>query len=301
MSRLAAFVLLPALAVPLLLLAAGCKSEQGALAPAGAAPGPSAAELQLETVLRVVFGATPDVDLAAFLGRLPEGFPEAFPLYGTASPTSGFRVNTETGLLLFAVFAVRGDVEEVFSFFEEALPEHGWEVVGASRARDIQQIQFEDAENSNTNGTILLGSFAAGLPTTLAISLFLEGVGEPPLAEEFELGESLPLPQGYPDRVPLYANSTVLSSDWAEGDGVINFQVRFITTDEIEPIIDFYEEELPLQGWTVVNVDDRVSRVDLTFEDQADPSLGGLVSTGPFLPDTTYTEVTVQFAVIQEP
>lgn len=300
MSRRPAFLLFPLVVAGLLTLAVACKEEQGAPT-AGAASAPTPAEVQLETVLRVVFGATPDVDFTAFVDRLPEGFPEDFPVYAGASPTSGFRVNAETGLLFFAIFETRDEVRKIFAFFEEALQEAGWDLVAESRAQGVSQIQFADPENPNTSGTVLVGSFAAALPNTLAISLFLEGAGEPPPEVEFLLPESVELPTQYPERIPLYANSTVLAVDWAGDDGVTNFQVRFITTDDLDLVIDFYESELALQGWSVVNVDDRISRIDLTFEDQADPSLGGLLSVGPFLPDTDYTEVTVQFAVIEEP
>ena len=69
--------------------------------------------------------------------------------------------------------------------------------------------------------------------------------------------------------------------------------------DDFEPIIEFYEEELEAAGYTV-STSDEGSVVQISFEDDENPDLSGVLQINVFEQDSQLTEITIQVAAETE-
>lgn len=246
----------------------------------------SAEEVQLESVLRPIFGFQQGQQLDVFVGRLPAAFPEDFPLPTGAEPSTGID-GASAGFLLVS-FETDDSANELIDFYIDELEE-------TSVSRGEQNIVRFDGPEGST-GQVIIDQFEEGSDANTLIVLFQ---GEPDVAEEedetFELGESLELPEGFPvDRVPIYPDSTIVQTDSGAPQGFNQFGVTSITTDDFEPIIEFYEEELEAVGWEVADTVDDGASVQIQFSDADDPNSAGIVVITVFARDRTLTSVQIQ-------
>jgi hypothetical protein len=255
-------------------------------------------ELALESVLRPFFGVTSDQDLSIAIGRLPAGFPEDFPIPPSAEPVTGIAATPALNGAMIVTFATDEGPEEILSFYEEELgPE---EIVRLARGQN-NLLQFE--REDGLNGQVIVDEFEEGSDASTMILTIVPAPGDEPEEEEsepFELPESLELPTGYPEElVPVYPESTVIQTDvqagQAEAAGLRQYSVTSVTEDDFEPIIEFYEEELEASGYTVTTSDEG-SVVQISFEDEENPDLSGVLQINVFEQDTELTAITIQVA-----
>lgn len=68
-----------------------------------------------------------------------------------------------------------------------------------------------------------------------------------PPHESGEVRPSPPLPEGFPLDVPVYPGATVLVTHRT----ATQLTVTFITSDGLPPVLAFYREGLPREGWDV--------------------------------------------------
>ena len=255
-------------------------------------------ELALEAVLRPFFGVTSDQELRIAIGRLPAGFPEDFPVPASAEPVTGIAPTPALNGALIVTFETDEGPDELLSFYEEELgPE---EVLRLSRGEN-NLLQFE--REDGLNGQIIVGEFDEGSDQSTMILTIVPAAGDEPEPEQddpFTLPESLALPSGFPEnQVPLYEDAVVIQTDIQTGQGQLaglrQFSVTAVTEDDFEPIIEFYEDELEASGYTV-NTSDEGSVVQISFEDEENPDLSGVLQITVFEPDTALTAITIQVA-----
>lgn len=283
--------ILLALAIAALVLA-GCGafgSDGGGEGSSGGDDGDaSAEELQLESLLRPIFGFDPDQELNVFLDRLPASFPDDFPVPSGAMPVTAID-GPAAGILLVA-FDTPDSAEELITFYESELDE----VTAVSRGE--QNIVRFNSTGGGT-GQVIVDQFQRGSDDNSLILLFQN---EPQAAADeaegtFEPDESLELPEGFPeDRVPLYPESTVIQVDSGEQQGFEQFGATTVSGDDFEPIIEFYEEELEANGWEVADTVDDGNQVQIQFTDPDDPNLAGLVLITVFTQDRLLTSIQIQ-------
>ena len=255
-------------------------------------------ELALEAVLRPFFGVTSDQELRIAIGRLPAGFPEDFPIPASAEPTTGIASTPALNGALIVTFETDEGPDELLSFYEEELGADA--VLRVSRGEN-NLLQFE--REDGLNGQIIVGEFDEGSDESTMILTIVPAAGEEPEEPEddeepFVLPESLELPTGYPeDLVPIYPDATIIQTDVQTGQaelaGLRQFSVTAVSEDDFEPIIEFYEEELEAAGYTVATSDEG-SVVQISFEDEENPDLSGVLQITVFEQDTALTAITIQ-------
>lgn len=69
-------------------------------------------------------------------------------------------------------------------------------------------------------------------------------------AMKAEYGGGAALPKNFPKDVPLYPDAEITASGKLATDLMINFR----TPDHIDQVSQFYQQELPRQGWQLKNV-----------------------------------------------
>lgn len=61
------------------------------------------------------------------------------------------------------------------------------------------------------------------------------------------------VPSDFPSDVPVYGNSTVISSASAVNAGGMGHVLNLETSSSVDSVIDFYKKELAAKGWTVMS------------------------------------------------
>lgn len=247
----------------------------------------------VKQVLQVGQGTDADIDV--YVNKLPPGMPAGIPIYQGARIISSFRILDETGESFFILAETKDDLTKMLAFYEEQMDKDPWQVQGATNADTVTALRF-----TNTNDVGLEGTIAAhkgkekGEVNSIMVTVQRSGTGKEQRRELFTLGESKPLPRGFPQSVPIYANATVTSTTWLRRLGNIDFSVTYLTKDPQDKVIEFYKAQLPKGGWKVTGTTDDGADIILNFEDEKDAQLGGVISATVFDKDSSYTEISVR-------
>ena len=272
----------------------------------------SAEELVLENTLRPLFGFRQADDFTIYLDRLPEGFPEDFPVPQGADPAAAFTFTAQGTSQVVTTFTTDQSPDELIGFYEENLDPEVWEITSVGRGE--QDFILFNALDEEMGGQVAVDQFKRNSDeTNLVVALARpaeegggddeddEDVEEGEEQEDFQLGESVDLPEGYPeDLVPIYPDATVIQSGFSsnpEGGDIRIFNVRQVTEDDFEPVIEFYEEELEDAGWDVADPQDSGAVVQITFEDPEDPDQNGSVTIEVFEQDRDLTSIDITVGV----
>ncbi|MFQ5879223.1 MAG: hypothetical protein ACE5IZ_03475, partial [Dehalococcoidia bacterium] len=224
-------------------------------------------------------------------------FPQEFPVYAGADLVASFRSVAIDGTGYLTVFSTADSVEQVIAFYEDALAQVGpWQVMGVSLSAESGAVQFADPADINFNGTVVVTNIPEREGATgIGISINVADGRPRPDITPFQLGDSLRLPPGFPNDLPLYDGATVIATAWFRGDGdTTSYFIRFLTTDFEEDVIDFYRRTLNTADWQIDDDFQDERGFGLTFFDSFNPALGGTLLADVFPDDTQYTEVILQ-------
>jgi hypothetical protein len=284
---LAALAVVPALIVGILVYA---------LAGNGGGGGGDNAAGIVDAFLRLEPGA--DQQVERFKGSLPPDLPSEIPTYGRADPVVSYSIVTPEGTNHFAVLTTSASVDEVFTFFRDALDKDPWQVeVGQSSAQGVG-IRFSRPDNADVSGIITI--HRSELDDITSIFLTYEDVsaalapgsggGSP-----FAAGPSRPLPPGFPSDIPVYEQdegTIVLDTYFERGQGGQFFALTFLTRDSQDDVIGFYTDEFGGRGWTTRDTSPGGTSfaVSMEFSDN-NQTLSGQVSADAFEEDNAYTRV----------
>ncbi|OGO50659.1 MAG: hypothetical protein A2148_03250 [Chloroflexi bacterium RBG_16_68_14] len=235
--------------------------------------------------------------LESFVGRLPDGLPVKPPQYPGAdlivssrqpAPVGGTDAGLEGGAgaprpLLYLIVLDTGDERaKVYAFYAEALDKDPWQIESAFSTEQLDTFEFTNVEDADIAGAVSISSGGEDARTSILISLQDAGAvqagppdGATPGEEPFELGESLPLPKGFPPDVPAYEGATITGSAFFREPGSESFLLIFLTPDSQGQVIEFYREEFQGRGWTVeegaaVGLEDRIDFQDARQDIQGD-------------------------------
>ena len=113
----------------------------------------------------------------------------------------------------------------------------------------------------------------------------------------FALGASKPLPEGFPEAVPQYPDSTVIELAFQKQADAESFVVSFLTKDDISKVLDYYRGKLEGGGLTVTDGDASQSPLQdaesVEFTDDEQTSAVRLTA-GTFAEDESYTRIDLQ-------
>lgn len=281
--RSALGILLLATLAAALAAACGGGDDQGAVAAV------------LEQVLGI--GQVPGARLVVRVGEGVEGFPQEFPIYRGAKLVASFRSEDRDGTSYLATFSTSDPVGQVISFYERSLGQvENWQVVGVTLSAQGGAVRFVDPDDPDFDGSVVVSRpDKPDARTNIGASLSFGGRQPQREVTAFQLGENLPLPQGFPNDLPIYPGATVIATAWfRSGEETTSYLLRLLTTDFEEQVIDFYRQRLETGGWEIGDDFQDERGFGLTFSDRFNESLAGTVAADVFSDDTQYTEVILQ-------
>ena len=283
----AALAIVPAVLVGILVyLFAGGSSGGGT----GYAPG------IVEGLLRLVPDSNTQVE--SYKGALPPDLPSDIPSYAGADPVVSFAITTPSGTNYFVVLTTKDSATDVFSYYREQLDNDPWQVEIGQTGAQITGIQFTRPDNADVSGVLTvhhsdLDNITSILLTYEDLSASLTPGTGPTLPL---LGQSKPLPPGFPDAVPIYGRdggTIVIDSYFQRGQGGQLFAVTLLTKDSPDDVIAYYKDEMEAQNWTVTDstsTDTNSFAVGIDFDDGAD-TLSGQLTADTYEDDADYTRV----------
>ncbi len=234
----------------------------------------------------------------SFKGVLPPDFPAEFPLFGNSEPVASFVVATPRGKTFTAVLTSSATAREIFAFYSDELDAEPWQVEAGQTGSQVTGIRFARPDDPDVSGVVIVSHSELDNRTVIQIvyedlaGALTAGTGPTvPL-----LGESRPLPLGFPETVPIYGvndETIVIDSGFQRGQGGQLFAVTFLTLDSPDDVIDFYRGEFEALDWMVVDsTSTDISSFALGIEfDDGGENLSGQVTADTYEEDADYTRV----------
>ncbi|MBI5283679.1 MAG: hypothetical protein HY874_01160 [Chloroflexi bacterium] len=239
-------------------------------------------------------GATASI---RYEGELPAGYPNDVPGYpGAKLVSSMLQINGEDAgyLVIYDTADARATVA---SYFEDKLAADPWQVDAGQDNRDSTLQQFSKIDDPNIRGLVLAAESKGDKLTTIVVSVQVTAAGKDLANRAFTLGASKPLPEGFPEAVPQYPDSTVIELAFQKQPNARSFIVSFVTKDDISKVLDYYRGQLESSGLTVTDGDASQSpladaeAVEFTDDEQ---TVGGQLTAGTFAEDESYTRIDLQ-------
>ncbi len=292
-------LLMPLAALPLLLvgllLATAC----------GSGGGPSDERIAgVIHNLLLAAGTEGAASLESFPGSLPDDIPVEPPLYPGAellvsnrqpAPFTDFDSTSAAlpqPLLYFIVLDTGDSRSDVFAFYEEALDQDPWQIQSTFSTEQLDTLQFFNVEDLDIGGVVSIARGEESGRTGVLISLQDAGASledEP----EFELAESLALPNTFPPDIPLFEGATITGTAFFREPGLESFLIVFLTTSSQDEVIDFYRDTFQDNGWSVQDTAAFGLEGRIDFRD-SDNAVQGEVFADRFARARQYTEVSIQ-------
>jgi len=236
-------VLLAVLVLP----AAGCAADDERTAPS-ADEGTAAPSTEGRPSSRAVQAPPVDQLSPAQVEGLPAGFPDDFPIMNGMTVTGGFGGGSQGTDAFTVVFQTTASPEDVRGFYARAMPAAGWHEGPFSNPT---LLSYERTGRGLQGATIMVTPL--GAVTEARVNLLLEGGvsrvpssssgGREPQARE--VASEAALPEGFP--LPVRPDMEVRSVGAALTG--TEYAVDFFVDDTLEGIRDWYEAQLPPEGW----------------------------------------------------
>lgn len=234
----------------------------------------------------------------SYSGRFPPSFPREFPVFKGAKVIASFVVDQSDegqGTTFIAVLSTSAPAQEVYDFYTEALDEDPFQVEIAQSGREGDYVQFSRPDNADVQGAVVI--FHSDLGDVTSIRVYYQDISlaKAPGGKRFTLGKSRPLPEGFPQEVPIYdvKSSVVIATGFQRGPGGRLFYVSFLTKDDQSDVIDFYTQEFEGRGWTVSDSTQGNTGFALAidFADGPNRALSGSIQADDFEADSSYRRV----------
>jgi len=259
--------------------------------------------------LLLAAGTETSGELESFTGRLPEGLPVEPPQYPEADIILSNRqpaplrqgepatpdAEIARPMLYLIVLDTADGREAVFSYYEEALDDEPWQLDATFSSEQLDTLEFTYVEDADISGVVSIARGGEDGRTSILVSLQDAGAfteGEPP----FELGESLPVPRGFPRDVPVYGGATITDTAFLREPGNESFLLVFLTEDNQPDVIEFYRRAFQEEGWTVLAGAPFGLEEQIDFRDE-NRDIQGQLLADRFSRDRALTEVRLQVQV----
>ena len=234
----------------------------------------------------------------SFKGTLPPDFPAEFPLFDDSEPVASFAVATPQGRTFTVVLISSATSQEIFAFYRDALDSDPWQVEVGQIGAQITGIRYARPDNPDVSGVVIVNE--SELDERTVIQLVYEDLagaltpGTGPSVPQ--LGQSRPLPLGFPEAVPIYGaddGTIVIDSGFQRGQGGQFFAVTFLTLDSEYDVIDYYRGEFEARDWTVTeSTDTDLTSFAVAIEfDDGEAATSGQIIADTYSEDADYTRV----------
>jgi len=188
--------------------------------------------------------------LSSFLACAFADWQEPFPLPSAAEELSREQMQLMGGDFTITIYATELSFKEITKFYQEKLLQNGWEDI--SKDEKLKQLAnaglFSKSLFFKNNDEVIT---IQNLPNPQAPreTRFSLARGRPRFLRS-DLGEEEPEPEHRELKdIPVYPGATMEPFSSIRTQGRI--QVGYTTSDNIEQVIQFYREELPVYGWEI--------------------------------------------------
>jgi hypothetical protein len=249
------------------------------------------------SLLHAFTAGSEGVETRRFEGQLPPGYPDSIPEYRDAPIEASVLQIQGDGLGFIAVQSTSRSRDDVAEEMRELYNADPWQIDLGQDGREATLYQFTKIDDPDISGLVLLTQSKGGAETTIITSVQLATGAEGVEDEPFVAVDGRPIPDGYPSEMPVFEGSIVVESAFQNDAEGKSFAVTYITTTEIDEVVDFYRDGLEAAGLTVTDGDATTSVLEdaqaLSFTDEAG-ELVGEVAIGQFPLDDGYTQIDVQ-------
>lgn len=192
--------------------------------------------------------------------KLPDGWPDDFPVYPDADLRGGIRQTIEGAEVLVATWETGDGIDDVKAFYEDELKDGAWRSTTTTALADSLLLGVENTgddragqliiseQDGKTAIVVTLGEgvgTGADTPDDAAATPDASGAGDGDLPEEVDL------PDGYPDdRVPLPDDIRITTASSVTVSGAETFIVQFYSQDSTDDLAAFFKDELESNGFT---------------------------------------------------
>ncbi len=245
-----------------------------------------------------------------FEGQLAPGFPKDVPLYPGAKLISSELQISGSDADYLVVYDTGDSRQKVADYFSGKLDADPWEVDASQDDRESSLRQFSNVSDANVRGLVLAAESKQDDVTTVIVSVQVTSGAAAAGSEQFDPGDSRPLPAGFPTSVPAYPGATVMSTtyqkctrDQALGGactaGSLTFRVSMVTQDAASKVLDYYRTQLATNQLTVTDGDASQSTLAgataIDFTD-AGQTVQGSITVGALAEDAKYAQVDISAA-----
>ncbi len=243
-------------------------------------------------------GQSDQSNISSYAGELPPDFSTEFPIYTDAKIVVSIAIASEQGTGYLIVMSTPDSTSDVFTFYSDALDKDPWQVEIGRSSEEFTGVRFLRPDNIDISGDVSL--HRSTLDDQTVIYLSYSDISQAILpggdTDPFTVGISRPLPQGFPEEIPIYAGteeSVILDTYFERGQGGQAFIVTFLTKDSQDDVIEYYRNEFEGRGWTVsdAGVSSTSFALGIEFDDGPDQSVSGSITADSFDSDPEFTQV----------
>jgi hypothetical protein len=243
--------------------------------------------------------------VSRYEGETPPLYPDSIPRYPGASLVSAVMQVTGEDASYLVIYDTADSRRKVTDYLDGQLRTDRWSVDASQDGRDSDVRQFSDTTDANLQALYLIAESKRDERTTIVVSAQVTSGARGLLSQPYQPGESKPLPDGFPDKVPQYPESTITESSFQRQPGSTTFTVTLVTKDDAAKVLDYYRGQLAAGGLTVDGGSAATpvatpSDTTVTFADDKQ-ALDGQINAMPLAEDNSYTRVDLQVTTATSP
>ena len=232
-------------------------------------------------------------------GELPPGIPDV-PTYPGAKVVSSVLQIRGADAAYLVIYDTTDDRDKVSTYLGDQFKADPWQVDAGQDSNESTLHQFSKIDDPDITGLVLVSEAKGADLTTIVESLQVVSGAKNANQTPFVPSQARALPDGFPDTLPSYDGAIVIQSAFQKQAAGSQYAVSYITKDAQSDVMDFFRSKLGDAKLTVTDGDASQSslqdaeRIDFADDKQA---LTGVVTTGKFADDPSYTRIDVQAQV----
>ena len=236
--------------------------------------------------------------VSRYEGETPPLFPSSIPKYPDASLVSAVMQVQGDDVSYLVIFDTTDARRTVAGYLDEQVKSEPWFVEASQDGRDFDVRQITNSSEPNLSLLYLIAESNQDNRTTIVVSAKVVSGARGLLKQPYSPGESKPLPDGFPDKVPQYPGSTIIERSFQKQAGSTMFTVTLVTKDSASQVLDYYRGQfkdggLTVDGGDAADPEAAPSDTSVAFSDDQQ-TLDGQINAGPFADDESYTRVDMQ-------
>lgn len=238
-----------------------------------------------------------------FEGELPPGIPDV-PSYPGAKVVSSILQIRGNDAAYLVIYDTKDDRDKVASYLGDQFAADPWQIDAGQDSSESTLHQFSKIDDPDITGLVLISDAKGQDLTTIVESLQVAAGAKNAEKTPYAPPAARAVPDGFPDTLPTYDGSILIQSAFQKAPGAAQYAVSYITKGSQSDVMDFFRSKLGDAKLTVTDGDasqsslEDAERINFTDDKQ---ELTGIVTTGKFGEDPSYTRIDVQAQVSSTP